>query len=177
MHSLRGRHSAGVPWIGRPGAGRARRRSRPYYRQTIGRDPNTQLPIVSGSTTEPPCRCSGKSFSMDGPLPQILSALFLQASIRICRLCIRRDVSREPSESPPRREIAGRIWRRTISPDDPRHRLIITSSAIGRFPRTRGPRSRERSRYASPPFGPRSLTQTSRALATTFPRADVRVMF
>jgi hypothetical protein len=37
MHSLRGRHPAGVPWI--RAAGRARR------------DPNTQLSIVSGSTT------------------------------------------------------------------------------------------------------------------------------
>ena len=56
-------------------------------------------------------------------------------------------------------------------------RLIVTPSATGRFPRTRGPRSRERSRYASPPFGLRSLTQTWRALAPTFPRVGVRVMF
>lgn len=56
-------------------------------------------------------------------------------------------------------------------------RLIVTLSATGRFPRTRGPRSRERSRYASPPFGLRSLTQTWRALAPTFPRVGVRVMF
>ena len=38
-------------------------------------------------------------------------------------------------------------------------RLIVTPSATGRFPRTRGPRSRERSRHASPPFGLRSLTR------------------
>ena len=56
-------------------------------------------------------------------------------------------------------------------------RLIVTSSAIGRFPRTRGPRSRERNRYASPPVGLRSLTQTWRALAPTFPRVGVRVTF
>ena len=37
-------------------------------------------------------------------LPQILPALFLQASIRICRLCIRRDVSRGLPEVPLRRE-------------------------------------------------------------------------
>jgi len=53
-------------------------------------------------------------------------------------------------------------------------RLIVTPSATGRFPRTRRPRSRERSRYASPPFGLRSLTQTWRALAPTFPHVGVR---
>ena len=181
MQSLRGRHPAGCALdpVGRwPGARRAALalptddRARPKHAAVNRLRKHIRNRHVAVAANH--------SQWMDR-LPQILPALFLQASIRICRLCIRRDVSRSLPEVPLRRELAGRICRRTISPDDPRRRLIVsaivTSSAIRRFPRTRGPRSRERSRCASPPVGLRSLTQTWRALAPTFPHFGVRVMF